>query len=375
MNMATLLSQKSSAMSVGPIIGRGFAAAHGTLTGAFYLFLLHAPAQVLSAMAQLVQIESMHQPPGASGPALLSMMLSLGNFVLAVVVFFVFPFVLGGILGQVRDRLATPHQQPGSFAAYGRANYLRLLGSSGLYLLIIFVLLAPVICVLAGLVVQAMMLNAEAPPDGQPFARQFLALSEPLTIIGLAVFTALAAIITMVYWIANCMLVSTSAGVFACWRQSLRFARHNVPAWLAVWFLIVAVSCLIAPVGLATQLGWVTNSWEVVALALLYAALIGYMGVLFAGLLMSLYLARRRADCAGTAGLAVHCLAAIVYQQLPAQDGRDNAKRNTAETGLHSWRRRRRRSRRASRSNRRGRHDGFSWYEVIGAGPAAGLRR
>jgi hypothetical protein len=41
MNMATLLSEKSSAMSVGPIVGRGFAAAHGALMGALYLFLLH----------------------------------------------------------------------------------------------------------------------------------------------------------------------------------------------------------------------------------------------------------------------------------------------------------------------------------------------
>lgn len=291
--MATLLTDQSSKMSVWPIIGRGLVAAHGTLGGAFYLFLLHAPAQVLGAMTQLLQAESLHRPAEDAGLVLLNTLLALGNLGLAVVVFFVFPFVLGGILGQVRDRLVTPYQPPGPFATYGRAYYRRLLGSLALFTLSLFVLLTPVSCVLAGMVVEAFRLTAEAPaPEQQQIAQLFLL--QPLTGTVLAVFAVLSAAIGMVYWIANCMLVTTSAGVFACWKESLRFARRNGAAWLAVWLLFIAVSCLVAPVGLATTLGWVANPLAVMVVALAHAALIGFLGVLLAALVMSLYLARRR---------------------------------------------------------------------------------
>ncbi len=228
---------------------------------------------------------------------MLSSLLSLGSFALGVAVFFLFPLVQGGILGQVRDRLETPHQSPGPFAAYGRAYYGRLLGSLGLFTLLGFIIALPIMCLTFAVVLQVELLGVEAPAAPPPDAQQFLLklLAHPATWVGIAMLMLVAAAVGMVYWVANCMLVCTRAGVFACWRQSLRFVRWNCAAWIAVCLLIVAVSAAITPVGLATQLGWVTNPWAAAAVALGYAALIGYTGVLFAGVVMSLYLSRRTA--------------------------------------------------------------------------------
>jgi hypothetical protein len=290
--MATLIEQPSPALTIGPIVGRGITAAHGALAGAFYLFLLHAPAQVFGALAQHLQTETIRAHPGEVEAILLTSLLSLGSFVLAVAVFFLFPFVQGGILAQVRNRIETPHQPPGSFAAYGRAYYVRLLGSLGLFTLLTFLVMAPFMCLMMAMVFQVFLLTPEAPPADQQFTRLFL--MNPVTMwTSMVVVTLLAAAVGLVYWVANCLLVSTSAGVIECWRQSLRFARQNPSAWIAICLLIVAVSCAIAPLGMAGQIGLVTSPWAVAGIALGYAALIGYTGVLFAGLVMSLVLARR----------------------------------------------------------------------------------
>jgi hypothetical protein len=130
-------ADKRRPIPLGPIVVRGIVAAHGVLLGALYLFLLQAPSQVLSAVLQSLQKGLRASPGQAIDPTLLMLtsLLSFGAFVLAVAVFFLFPLVQGGILGQVRDRLESPHQRPGPFGNYGRASYFRLLGSELLYLL------------------------------------------------------------------------------------------------------------------------------------------------------------------------------------------------------------------------------------------------
>jgi hypothetical protein len=300
---AVLAVDEPPAAPVGQIIGRGFAAAHGACAGAGYLFLLHAPAQVVGAVAQVVQAQALRGPEQLPDPmlVLLSVSLSLGSFVFAVAVFLLFPLVQGGILGQVRDRLESPNQSPGPFWAYGRAYYCRLLGSFALYTLLMFVVLAPVMCLGASLALQQwapalvdepVAGAAPAPPlDTQQFARQ--CLSNPVVVAAMVGFALLVSAMGMVYWVANCFLVTVPEGVLACWRRSLHFCRENCAALTVVWLLFVAVSVLAAPIGLAGQLGFVSDLWAVTALALVQTALIAYTGVLIAGLTMSLYLARR----------------------------------------------------------------------------------
>lgn len=291
--MATMIETKRPAVSVGPIIYRGFEAAHGTLVGAFYLFLLHAPAQVLGAIAQMLQAGATGAPPAEPSP--MQLLLNSLIFVLALAVFFLFPLVQGGILGQIRDRLATPQQPPGRFGAYGVAHYRRLLGSLAVFTLLVFIVMLPVMCYAVLMVFQALKLTVEAPAAPPPAAQQFTLQFASLGVVGvgLVILTLLTAAIGMIYWVANCILVSTPIGVFASWRQSLRFCRQNFAACALVCLLIVVVSVLIAPLGMAAQLGWVTNPWAGAAVALLYAALIGYIGVICASLVMSLYWARR----------------------------------------------------------------------------------
>jgi membrane-anchored glycerophosphoryl diester phosphodiesterase (GDPDase) len=103
----------------------------------------------------------------------------------------------------------------------------------------------------------------------------------------------LVSVASMVFWIANCIVVSDQERVMAAWRQSLRFCRRNFSAVLVMWLLSLAVGILISPLSLVGPLGVVKEVWVLAALALLYSAIIGYVGVLWTGVGMSLYLARR----------------------------------------------------------------------------------
>jgi len=296
-------------MSIGHIIARGFAAAHAALVGALFVFLLQAPVQVLSAVGQGLQGEAMRgagQQPDMN-LVMLSLGFSCGTFVLALAVFFLFPLVQGGILGQVRVRLESPGQRPGPFGVYGRAFYRRLLGSQALFTLVILVVMVPVMCLSVVVTLQEIARampagaaeGAPAPAtlDPHEFTRQLL--SNPAVLAGMVIASLLVSAVGIVYWVADCIVVSERERVVVSWRKALHFCRQNFSAVLVVWLLNLAVGLVISPLGLVVQLGLVARVVPVVALALvvaltlLYAALISYWSVLLAGLTMSLYLARR----------------------------------------------------------------------------------
>jgi hypothetical protein len=297
--MAIVVDQKSQAMPIGRVVSRGLVAAHGVLVGALYLFLLHAPSQVLGAVAQAFQIKP-GQPPDPM-QLLLAVLVGFGSLVFTLAVFFLFPLVQGGILGQVRDRLESPEQPPGHFSHYGRTFYVRLLGSEGLFVLAVLLFMVPAMCLSAALGWQALAMYAEPgqpppsqPPDPQQLTRHLM--MHPLFLVGMAVLSLLLSAVGMVYWLANCIVVREKERVLASWEKALSFCRQNFSAVLAVWFLTVALGLLLCPLGMLGQLGVVKDLWVLVPLALLYAALIGYLGVLLAGVNMSLYLARRPAS-------------------------------------------------------------------------------
>ena len=143
-----LRDQETQSLPIRQIVGRGFGAAHQVLFGALLLFLLHAPAQVVSAVAQGYQAKVMAGPLGQpdANQVIVYVAMAFGGFVLAVGVFFLFPLVQAGILGQVRDRLKSSQEPPGRFGAYGRAYYLRLLGSQGLFTLVMLGIMLPTMC-------------------------------------------------------------------------------------------------------------------------------------------------------------------------------------------------------------------------------------
>jgi hypothetical protein len=278
-------------------ITRGFVAAHGALVGAVYLLLLHAPLQITNAIWQSVQ-RSMFVPGQVVEPQqiVLALVVTGAIFLLGLAVFVVFPFIQGGVLGIVRHRLESPDRPAEAFGVYGRAHYARLLANQGLFALIaIVVVVIPLMCLAAFLALQVEQL-AELPQPGQT-DRPFLA---PLAMFAvLAAAMVVLSVAGMVYWMANCIVVAEGESALAAWRRAFTFCRRNAAAVVGLWLVNLVVGVLMAPLGLLGQWGVVTAWWALAALAVLNSAVIGYWGVVLAGMCMALYLDRRpRLHCA-----------------------------------------------------------------------------
>jgi hypothetical protein len=280
----------SRALPLRHIIGRGLTAAHAALLGALYLFLLQAPVQILSALTYPFQRKMMPAPgqPVDPGEALLALVWGLGSFVLALAVFFLFPLVLGGILGQVRDRIEFPHKPAGAFGTYARTHYTRLLGSQGLYVLIGLATMLPVM--ILSMVWAFQELAKGASLEGPPLNPQVL--SQPGVLVAMGIAALLMAALSLVYWVANSIVVAEGERVVASWRKAIRFCQHNCVAVLVIWLVAVGLGVIMVPLSLAGQLGWVNDPWLLAAMAVVYAAFISYWCVILAGLIMSLYLGR-----------------------------------------------------------------------------------
>jgi hypothetical protein len=287
------MASNGRADAAGQIAARGLAAAHDAFVGALFLTLLHVPLQIASAIQQGAQ--NMAFVPGEEpdpGRIALAVALSGVTFLLGLAVIFIFPLVQGGILGLVRVRLEYPDRPPAPFWSYGRTHYLRLLGSQGLMLLVSLVVVVPAACVAVGLTVQTVANSPGEPPAAGEINRQLL--QHPAMIAVLVVGIVVMAASGMVYWVANCRVVAEGDGTMTAWRKAMTFCRENFAAVLALWLVNVAAGVAMAPLGLLGQLGVVTDWRALAALGVVYSALVGFWGVVLAGLCMSLYLARRQ---------------------------------------------------------------------------------
>src|SRR5262249_22040865 len=121
------------------------------------------------------------------------------TFLFGLAVFFIFPIVLGGILGQVRDRIESPDRPTGSFGAHARSNYVRLLGSETLFLLVTIVVVVPVMILAAALTVQAAW--ASSGGANQAVANRQI-FQNPLMVVLMLVAMAVLSAAGMVYWMA-----------------------------------------------------------------------------------------------------------------------------------------------------------------------------
>jgi len=279
-------------LPAGQAMARGFTAAHGALLGAVYLALLHGPLQVTNAIWQSVQGSTFApgQEPDA-GRVALALALAGLTFLFGVAVFFLFPLVQGGILGQVRDRLDFPGRPVGPFGTYARAHYTRLLGSQGLFLLITLAVMIPLVIMAMALAIQGAWASVGEPADQAQVNRQLL--QQPMMIVLLLAAMAVLSAAGMVYWIANCVVVAEREKTLAAWGRGFAFCRRNVFAVLTVWLVNLAVGVVLAPLGMLGQLGAITAWWILAALALVYAMATGYWGVVLAGVCMALFLGRR----------------------------------------------------------------------------------
>ncbi|MBO0698377.1 MAG: hypothetical protein J2P46_08290 [Zavarzinella sp.] len=298
--MASSVAFGNRPLSVGRIFTRGFAAAHSAVAGALLLALLHAPVQIASALVPGLR----ERPSPASGgePEQIFVALALGAVfvLLTVAVFFLFPLIQGGILGQVRDRLESPGRPPGPFGAFARTYYSRLLGNQAVFALIMMAVVFPLIC--AGAVIAfretADLMRpadraATAPRPPAAGELEWRLLAHPVFLGGMMFVSLVSSAVGMIYWVANCAVVAEPESLGAAWRQSWQFCRRNLPAVMVVWLANLAAGVLLAPLGMLGQLGVITNPWVLSAVALVYAGLVGYWGLVLAGLTMSLYLGRR----------------------------------------------------------------------------------
>jgi hypothetical protein len=274
----------------GRIIRRGFLVAQSVLLGVILLALLHAPAQLANALTISLRGDTPTGPGAAPEQVLTTLLLSGISILLAIGVFFLFPLIQGGVLGQVRDRLDSPDQPPQRFASYTRLHYSRLLGNEAVFTLAMIVAVVPLIFLSAILAMQSTNRLVEPPAPGE-VERQLL--SHPVFIGVMILLSVLASALGMVYWVANCVVVAEGQSVGASWRRSFQFCRRNFPACVAVWLVNLVAGAVLAPLGMLGQLGVVTGTWALVGIALAYSVLIGYWGVITAGISMSLYLGRR----------------------------------------------------------------------------------
>jgi hypothetical protein len=221
-----------------------------------------------------------------------------------LVVFFAFPFVQGGILGQVRDRLERPKGPARAFWAHARAYYTRLLGSQALFLLVSLGVIVPVMILVAAAAIQATWAVSSAGESGPDRVNPQL-LRHPFVLASMAMAMVLLTAAGIVYWMANCVVVAERGNTLAGWRRGFAFCRQNVAAVFMVWLVNLVVGVVLAPLGMLGQLGVVTSWWALAALALAYSAITGYWGVILAGLCMSLFLGRHLpAECAETPTLS-----------------------------------------------------------------------
>jgi hypothetical protein len=288
--MSSSLDSLDAAPQASRIIRRGILVSQSVLVGVILLALLHAPAQLANALTISLRGQT-PAGPGATPEQLLPVLLLSGvSFLLAIGVFFLFPLIQGGILGQVRDRLDSPDQPPRPFKSYMRLHYPRLLGSEAVFTLVMIAAVVPLMCVGAIVAVQQTTTGAEPPAPGE---LELQLLTHPVFLGALVLVSVLASALGMVYWVANCVVVADGGTVGTSWRKAFQFCRRNFAAVVAVWFVNLVAGVVLAPLGMLGQLGVVTGTWALLGLALAYSVLIGYWGVIAAGISMSLYLGRR----------------------------------------------------------------------------------
>ncbi len=294
--MTVSLNPGRRPMPPAQIIGRGFTAAHGALLGMLWLFVLQVPFQIVSALMQVYPFQPAAGHHASALQLLLGLVYAIGAFVLTVAVFLLFPLVQGGLLGQVRDRLQIPHLRPGRFGRYARMYYDRLLGSQGLFLLVVLAIMVPVMLFAMSVAFDEM--SRSVSPDGGPTTTpqqiNRAIFTDRGMIIGMVVSGMMASALWIVYWVANSIVVTEGQGVIASWLKSLFFCRKNLGAVAVVWLVSIGVGLLMAPISLIGQLGFITNPVLLAVLAVVYSALVAYWGGVLAGICLSLYTGRQQ---------------------------------------------------------------------------------
>ena len=276
-------------MSFATVFSRGFAAANRTPVGLLFLLLILGVQQLVGAVAAVAQPQPGMSPEREIGPEIFVPM-ALGCFscVWLFVILFGMPWVLGGVFGQLRDRIAKPEGKAGAFAQYGNAFYLQML-----LILLIFVGIAIVIMVplIVGSMAFAFSQMAGGAPDPQQMQKSMT--ENPIFAIGGLVTGLIMCAVGVVSHMAFAAVVVDNERAVSALGRSLRFCTENAGDWVKLYFTFVVLGVPLAIIQLIPAVTQISNKTISLGGGLISAVYAPYLTLLGAALAASLYLARR----------------------------------------------------------------------------------
>lgn len=278
--------------SFGEVLSRGVRAANRSVTGLLLLFLLYGWFQGVSLVVggafasdpTIFQVQ-----PGQQPPAELVWMMGYGciSCVWLLVMVFGGPWVAGGILGQLKDRMTAPEAEPGPFRPYASRYYVRLLLLTVVYVGIF--LLLYLILMLVGMMIAASVLQGDA-MDPQNLQQLNM---HPANIAAGALFLLALAAMIVVFNLANAGVVVEEWDAWTSLGRAWGFVRSHAGDAVKLFLVITGLGCVM------WSLYWIPAVLELreipvlAILGLLMAAYFPYMIMLGLAFGVSLWLARR----------------------------------------------------------------------------------
>lgn len=276
-------------MYFGHILSRGLYAALRVPLAIVGYFCVLGPQQAMVPVSSAFLPALLELTPGKEPNPAAFAFIGFGCFTCcwSIVLIAAGPWVGGGTLGQLRDRLMVPDQPAGRFATYGSQYYLRVL-----VLTLIFIALMIGVYIANAIVGSLIMASAHV-GEKLDYA-EFQKLSRhPANIASGIISGAVLTAIGLVFNLAFAIVASEDDTALGALAKALRFCRKHLGDGLRlfmVYFALNGISWLLYASGGIFGL----RSIPVLgAVGIILAVWISFLVVINLGFAISLYLARR----------------------------------------------------------------------------------
>lgn len=276
-------------MSFSQIFSRGLEAALRTPLGIIGYFCVLGLQQATIPISSAFLPAMFEQQPGAPPSPETLTFVGIGCFTCtwSLVMIFAGPFVAGGTLGQLRDRLSALEKPVGRFSDYGSQFYLR-----ALVVMLVFIGVMTglyfVNAIVGGLITASQDVGTKMDyAEFQKLARHPANIASG--IITGVIFTA----VSVVFHLAFAIVGSDNRSALGALGEALRFCRvHSVDAF-KLFIVYLTFNAISWPLYASGALFSVRSIPVLVLLGFILAIWISFLVVLSLGLATSLYLARR----------------------------------------------------------------------------------
>jgi hypothetical protein len=278
--------------SFGEILSNGVRATNRSRTGLLLLFLLYGWFQGLGLVVGSVIASDptfFQVQPGQPPPAALVWMMAYGcgSCIWLIAMVLGGPWVAGGVLGQLRDRIVTPEAQPGPFRDYASSFYGRLLLLTVIYVAIFLVLY--LILMLVGALVAG-----SAFADGAVQPQQLQQLNtHPANIAAGVGFMLVSSAVGVLFLLTNAGVVVEQWDALTALGRAAGFIRQRSGDAFRLFLIVAALACVLYAFYWIPTLLELRDATVVAVLAVLMACYFPYMIMLEMAFGMSLWLARR----------------------------------------------------------------------------------